>query len=332
LFLSRFGQVDVIDYRNKYNENSMRVIRECKSYDGFKSAVKDVFRAVPRRRLIQRFEQFIADKFNLAPVDSVKEYNVYVAGSDQIWNPNIVSDGVVFDDVYFLRGCNGIKVSMASSFGGYNLSHRNEGRVKELLNDYTAISVRESGAAVRLAETLGREVVNVLDPTLLLSKKEWSAEFEIEVKPEQPYILVYALKKCSEFYKIVEMYRRSMGIKVIVIDQDPSFSMFSSNYIMDAGPIEFLELFYNARFVITNSFHGVAFSVNFEVPFIAVKPVHSSNRVTDFLETVDLLGRYVTDSSPVAALLGQEVNFDSSRNILSTKRRDAAVFLGKSMC
>ncbi|MDO3385983.1 polysaccharide pyruvyl transferase family protein, partial [Gilvimarinus sp. SDUM040013] len=134
------------------------------------------------------------------------------------------------------------------------------------------ISVHEKDTQLLLQGLMGKDVHHVLDPTLLLSKDQWLETLEIKnkVNIKEKYILLYTVPKNPLIRNAVEYFSKKTGYKVVALDQGLSAGAKVDKQIRDAGPIEFLELFSNAAFVITDSFHGTCFSINLEKPFITV--------------------------------------------------------------
>ena len=157
------------------------------------------------------------------------------------------------------------------------------------------ISVREKDTQVLLQDVLGKDVHHVLDPTLLLSKKEWLETFKIKKigNKTEKYILLYTVPKNSLIRKTVDYFSMKTGYKVIALDQGLTAGAKVDRQVRDAGPIEFLELFCNASFVITDSFHGTCFSINFELPFVVVANGAHSNRIESLLSLLELESRLV---------------------------------------
>jgi hypothetical protein len=263
------------------------------------------------------------------------EFDVFVVGSDQIWNPAIVSETDQLDTRFMLDFVSDkLKVSYASSIGSYEYSAKQKKIVSSLLCSFDALSVRERDSADYLNSFLPPETKNVLDvvdPTLLHSKQQWLVFFGLpESDPIEQFILVYALKKDMLLKKTVEFYRSELGYKVITIDQDPLINYKTDNHIKDASPEEFIELFNSASFVITNSFHGTCFSVNFNKNFIVTTPPTSSNRISNLLLSLGLQDRFVTrdeDLSNIDTL----IDFVEPNKLLKNKREASLAYLEKAI-
>jgi hypothetical protein len=278
--LSRYGEVKIIDYKTEHLKKTMQVVKFGHSFRDFLRTAKDIFRLFPRYRLIKSFKEFQNKYF--IQTDEINNFNqlkalendfdIFVSGSDQIWNPKILEG---FDSAYFLNFIkNKKKISYASSAGSYVYNNLEKAQLKSYLEGFNHISVREDDLKVQCATILERDdIQTVLDPTLLLSKKEWLDAFKIKSNNATTnYILIYTLTKDTFTKEIINKITEILNMEVIAIDQDPFLGYKVNERKNNIGPIEYLELFANASFVITNSFHGTAFSINFNIPFISIRP------------------------------------------------------------
>jgi len=230
------------------------------------------------------------------------EFDIYVCGSDQIWNPEIISENRTIDPIYFLSfaGKKAKKISYASSVGHHNYTNKEKEEVANLLEDFELITTRENDGIKKLQEILpNRAIYHVLDPTLLLSKEEWLRALNIEIKePKEKYILVYSVPRTELIKKAIDYYAKKLNMKVVAIDQMLfSLSKKVDEHIKDAGPKEFIELFSNASFVITDSFHGTCFAVNFGKPFVSMFIGEKTNRVISLLDLFNIDNRIVNDEN-----------------------------------
>ncbi|WP_342243430.1 polysaccharide pyruvyl transferase family protein [Pseudomonas sp. OTU5201] len=340
--LSRFGEVEIVDYDNRHVSRSFDLIRFKLSFHGVLGAGKDFFRLLPRRRVINSFKAFISNNMRLTKTCSASElkkggagfFDCYVAGSDQIWNPACVSPDSILDPVYFLDFCpaGARKISYASSLGAYVFSDQEKLKLKEYLQGFSAVAVRERGAQLLLQEVLGRKVDHVLDPTLLLSKEEWlkSVGLTKERRDKEKYILLYTVPKVSLVRDVVDYFSEKIGLRVITIDQGLSAGARVDKHIRDAGPLDFIRLFSEAEFVITDSFHGVCFSLNFGKPFVAVSPGKYVNRIESLLSLVGLEDRLVKSVADFADF-SVDIDFKLAHEKLLAARGASLAVLSTSL-
>ena len=337
--LSRFGDVKIVDYKTEHLRKTMSLVRFGDGPRGVLRAAKDVLRLVPRKRLLDNFRRFFSENYRLS--ESVKNsedalnvfrnFDVMVSGSDQIWNPKVI-DGL--DPVYFLGGgasCR--RVAYASSSGSYRFSPAEWEVVRPYLERYDALAVREHDTADYLSRELGRNVGQVIDPTLLLSKHEWCQVINppTDNALQGKYILVYTLKKNKLVRDSVAYIARKLNMTVVAIDQDPYLGFKVDRHVNSAGPKDFVSLFLNASFVVTNSFHGTAFSLNFEKPFVVIEPESGVNRIEGLLEDVGLGGHLVNSLSNVDRALSCEFDYEKISCLLSLARRRSIDYLEASL-
>ncbi len=342
--LKKHGEVSIIDYRNVLTEDSLSYFRFSPSINGIKSFIKDVFRILPRVRAINSVNSFIENNFNLTEsvnsetIKSInfESYDAFVCGSDQIWNPKCISASGEIDANYFLKFAteNQLLMSYASSAGAHKYDEIELGHVKKYLSRFNHISVRERELSINLAKHIGRDVAHVLDPTLLLSREEWIqtllSDYKSDIDVSEKYILVYTVPKTKLLKDAIAFTKKVLGYKVISIDQGLYTSSSVDIQIRDASPVDFLYLFENASFVITDSFHGVCFSINFSKQFMAVSPGVYSNRIDSLLDLTDLRTKSVSSKIEIEAFDFKTYHTESL-TLLDKKRNESLNFINKAL-
>jgi hypothetical protein len=305
--LSQYGEVSTIDYDNRFLNHQLDIFRFDMSVHGIKMLVHDILRLPSRIRAVNRFRNFLRTNMNLTQkltADKLMQgkagkFDIFLCGSDQIWNPEIVSEDRSIDPIFFLSFANkgSKKLSYASSTGHHNYTEDEKKEIAKLLEDFDLITTRESDGVKKLQEILpNRDIHHVLDPTLLLSKEEWLEALDIKLEePKEKYILVYSVPRTELIRKAIDYYANKLNMKVVAIDQMLfPLSKKIDTHIKDAGPKEFVELFANASFVITDSFHGTCFAVNFCKPFVSVSAGKRANRIRSLLSLLDINERLVS--------------------------------------
>lgn len=228
------------------------------------------------------------------------DFDCFICGSDQIWAPTC------FDPHYFLDfvKCPEKKVAYAPSIG---LPEIENSYIKEqtadLCRSFGSLSTREESGSKIIRELTSRKVATVLDPTLLLTGEEWTEKLSLR-DTEEPYLLAYFLGKNSSYWKKVYEIAGERNLKVRVV---PVFKrdLNREGVILDAlGPAEFVEQIKNAKYVCTDSYHGLLFSVNFKVPFccferfsIADKE-NQNSRIYNILHLLNLENRLYVRRAP----------------------------------
>jgi hypothetical protein len=268
------------------------------------------------------------------PYDSIEklysaslDYDVYISGSDQIWNPHTNTNITP----YFLDFApkNKLKIAYASSFGVENIPEKYHYIYKKHLSKFDNIAVREKSGVEIVKKILNRRIQWVVDPTFLLSKNGWK-EIAIQPKFKESYLLLYVLTDSEYITRTAEVIAKNLGLKIVRICKNASKEDKGDHIlnIIDAGPKEFLGWFMNSSFVLTTSFHGTCFALNFEKSFFSILKNKKANnsRQIDLLTEVGLENRikYVNDEIKVDDLL-IDFNFVTVR--LQEKVRSSKIYL-----
>lgn len=290
----------------------------------------------------KRFDEFHA-KFNkLTPTvyPSVKslyeakfDYDVICIGSDQVWNYQKGYSLEPFFACFDKKGTK--KISYGSSIGLSEISAEAEEVFKKELSGFSSISVREQQASDLLQNLLKKDVDVVLDPTLILNSKEWLEVAKYDMCPKEKYVLVYivTIKPCNYVLDVARKVARERGLKIVRICRDayPEHSGSDIEEIMTAGPSDFVGLFANAEFVVTNSFHGTVFSINFSKPFYSViKSQHSTNsRLTSILRKLKLENRILSVGSPLPVVT--DIDFAEPAACLEAEREHSIGYIKNAL-
>lgn len=251
-----------------------------------------------------------------------EEFDAFVCGSDMIWSEEFSEDW----DFFFLNFAIKEKCfTYAPSFGKNQLSNRNKTKVAEYLKDIRRIACRENAGA-NLVRSLGRsDAIQVLDPTMLLTKEEWCERISDKSRIiEEPFVFAYlfgdATPKRKEFFNRVD---KQIG-KMCSL---PKFTKKEQNAfpVQGIGPWDYLRLFRDAEFIVTDTFHGLMFSIIFRKPFVVLKRTDGSNwakysdRMTSTLEMFGLSERYIEDTAEDLSIY-KNLDYNSYEEIISSKR------------
>ena len=243
--------------------------------------------------------------------------DIYMTGSDQVWGP--VADGS-YDSSYCLSfvGSENKKISYASSFGKIDFSEKLKNYYKEWLSGYGSVSVREK-SAVEILGKLKIKAEQVLDPTLLMDSNEWDKYAE-PIKHKN-YILVYQIhnnKRLDDYVKRIAEKK-----KVNIIRISPYLHQISrgGKFVWCPRVSKFLSYIKNANCLITDSFHGTAFAINYNVPFVEVLPNNNTEtRNISILQMTGLQNRILQDIDNVE-LIQQKIEYDNVNENLSYERK-----------
>ena len=324
-------EASVIDFQCQGNANGFepseieRSIASSKS-PFLKRAVKiTLFKLFTKKEYsikTKAFSDFRSKYLNIdSDLESLSEnYELFVCGSDQIWNPNI-TDGL--KDYYFGANKNqkGVRtVSYAASCGNVDdVCCSFEKPFFEMLSSLDKIGVREVSLDRYLKENNVESSCNI-DPTFLLSKDDYVNGFSLK-NTDKKYILCYALQKNPALKTAAEQISKRMGLPIIYVCGYIERKPHASNELFSVSPTGFLELLYNSEYVITNSFHGMAFSLIFEKNFNIVLPNSRASRLTDFLESLSLTNRICTaENINISDISYKEVNSLLNVNIEESKK------------
>ena len=277
----------------------------------------------------KRFHGFIKKKLNLSnriyknEEDFSKnppKADFYCTGSDQVWNSGWNEK---IDHPFFLDfETNGKKCfAYAASFGKGKLEDWEKEETKKLLMKYSDIAMREK-SGVEILENLGiHSGINVLDPTLLLSGNEWSKVASKKYKNKK-YIFVYNLNRNKKIDAYVEKLAKEKNLDIYYVSYALHEFYKKGKMKCNVKVEDFISLIKNATYVVTDSFHATAFSINFNTQFMIVFPEKYSTRVKSILEITNLQSRIVDDYNDVS-LANYEVDFDEANKILAEERRKA---------
>ena len=207
-----------------------------------------------------------------------EEYDLFFAGSDQIWNYRF--PGTNYDDYFLKFAQDSKKAAICGSFGVEDIPDEWKQTYIDGLSAFTHISVREDAGAKIVKDLTGRDVPVLVDPVMLLSKDEW---LRVAKKPRvdifKPYILKYYLGDETEEEKI-DNWAKENGYAVYELLNDRIPDLYS------AGPGEFISLIANAALVASDSFHCIAFAIIFRKPFVVYARRGSGNYMTSRLDTL----------------------------------------------
>lgn len=254
-------------------------------------------------------------------------YQYYIVGSDQIWNPDITCG---LRKVYFggFKNRNKQKViAYAASLGGPALSEQYNKEFSDLIKNVDAVSVRESAAIMYIKQFYSGKIFAVPDPVFLLNKKEWE---KIERLPDQDgYVVVYVTENNSMLSDYVKTLAKNHGLSIIRIENRIRIS--DEGLIVDylAGPSEFLGYIHKADYVVTNSFHAIAFSIIYHKKFVAFQHSSVGERITNVLRYYGLEDRLYQGNINVK--IDDMIDWDSIEEKIKKSASAAEEFLMKNM-
>lgn len=280
--------------------------------------LRNLYLGFPLKKKRNSFDSFWRSNYLLTHTYSdsrgLKEtpplFDEYVVGSDQVWNINYIKD----DNTFFLDFVpkDKEKLSYASSIPLKCLSEEKKKSIAYYLNGFKAISVREKGGFDFIRSFYKGNLQICVDPTLLLNKDDYqSFILESKFKYDKPFLLVYILNYAFDPYpyvnRLIEKVSLELGLSVICLDFSSKQRLNVKNKIHlhdSVGPNEFLWLFSHASFVITTSFHGTAFSINFNVPFYSIinNVENGDDRMISLIRQCGLNQRIIKKDTPIESI------------------------------
>jgi hypothetical protein len=276
---------------------------------------------------------------NLELVDEVMNYDLYLTGSDQVWNITIED----FDDAYFLNFVkNKPKIAYAVSQGAKNItSHTSEtGKYKNMIKDFDYLSVREPNGQKWLKDGFNIHSELVLDPTLLLNKLDYedAEEETVESFQNNKYIFVYATKISRDQERAIQNVAKKEGLEIVVWQSDTWLKKLGwlKGYILpkNQNPGKYLYLMKNAKYVFTASFHGLVFAAQYKKNFWVLQNDgmnhERDDRILSLLEKFNFTNRLLAEDGMYKEL-PKPVDYTDFDSILSVERANSFRFLDKAL-
>ena len=330
----------IIDYNYP---NAFQYARGTMPYEiTWKGRIAKCFWLKARWRRINRFSRFIRKRLNTTNFfpnqEKLRRYNfdfdVYVTGSDQVWN-TIHTKG---DTTFLLDFVNNQKkISYASSFGSISIENKYAEVFKKYLCKYEYISVREEMGRSLVQELINKDVPVVLDPTLLLEDKDWHGLISHSSLnlDKRKYILVYELHYALNPYplitEIVDSIRKETGYEVISIGEF-KYNKYEHTEYDELGPEDFVKLFAYASVVVTSSFHGTAFAVNFSKRLYSITDSNNDNRQKSLLNNLGLSNCIIDISESFEKIDYTQQETGQAQNKLALERKKSINYLSRALC
>lgn len=292
--------------------------------------VKNNVKRSRRRKFFEEFNMKYVKSSNRTRYEKLneeafaKEYDAFISGSDQVWNPNFHFNS----EFEFMTFAEPVKrYSYAASFGVDSIPEPYTENYKTWLGQMRKISVRELKGKDIVKDLAGKDALVHIDPTMLLTKEQY---IHIEERPLQKlperYLLVYFLgHKTSEYNSFINKVAEKEGLELIELSE------LSDNEFYDIGPQHFIYLFRHAKYICTDSFHGTVFSIIFEKRFTVFyrqsKEVPMNNRIQTVLDKMWLSERLfgkLTSEESMAEMDYREVN-----RRIEAEKKEAENYLGE---
>lgn len=307
-------EVETLVCKKNTTKDSLR-----KVYHAVKSILGD-----KQSKRMGRFNQFnkemiptrtIRNKTGLIPSEIAQEYDFFITGSDQVWNPDI---RLKEKDNFFLRFAKREqRICLAPSIATNEIPQTCMAEYQIGLNGFPYLSCREKNGAELISRIAGKECKNIIDPTLVIDAQAWR-EFSKPIPQEQPYILMFYLGMVPEKIRQLaqaEAQRRKLDIIEISSIKDKNFI---------SNPQSLVWLIDHAELVLTDSFHGAAFSINMNTPFLVFNRVSkkkAENRITSRI--VALTEKFCVSERYIEKDINEldfTCNFENGNKVLESER------------
>lgn len=318
----------IIDYRcDKVEKSYKNFMIESKGIKGVISAFYHFPIRYFRTKKFRAFENDLLRTTNeIYDKNTIKnaneKFDTFVVGSDQVWNGKLTGD----DSTYFLDfvADDKRKYSYAASLGDGKLSDEN----KNDLRNFSGISAREENTGKKISEMINREVTTVSDPVFLVEKREWEKLIDAITPPCKDYIFLYELheKKTRQF--ALELQKKT-GCEILMIPNDLRGGI-SAVKKYAPSVLEFLSFIYNAKYVVTDSFHVTAFSIIFNKDLYAVLKGGAlqglNSRIASILENCGLSDRMIGDKYDLS-LLPEQIDYNDVNEKIELLRKTSIAYL-----
>ena len=326
---------EIIHYCNQYMRQS-RHFRAQQTGSALKKRLRRAGRDFMHRSMYRRFRRFEAQmtQYPQKPISARKalealseRYAAVICGSDQVWNPEITGS----DPSYFLDFCgpDTRKLSYAPSFGMEQLPEAFCQKIRQPLSELDAISVREAKGAELVHDLCGREAQLVLDPVFLISASRWQA-LENTCDVSGDYLLLYSIHHGKDTLAFARSLAEERGLKLLILGGN-ALSCYrrreeSIQWVPDASPESWLWLIRNAACVVTDSFHGLAFSILFRRSFFIALQSRTNSRLEHLLSTLKLNDQIIRPE-----MIIHDPDYAEAERVLPELRESSLSFLRQAL-
>lgn len=290
------------------------------------------------RLFVEKYQNLSASKYHQVE-DFAKNppyYDAYVTGSDQLWNPDHCNGDPSF--MLDFAPEDALKISYAASIGSNMIPHELEPLYSNLLTRYKYIAVREKAGAELIHNLIGKEVKVVLDPTLLLNRDDWDKIAVTHRVVKKKYILCYFLNYSFNAFPYVDNLasdiQKQTGYEIVRLARPPHhLAVCRTTYKIGASPEEFLALVRDAEIVLTTSFHGTAFALNYGKPLFTIVGDRKSgdSRQVNLMHNLGLEKQILSLADPFPVVSEAMYDKGKEQNILERLRKDSKSYLENAL-
>ncbi|EOO04992.1 hypothetical protein IAW_05810 [Bacillus cereus str. Schrouff] len=318
--------VKVVDYRSENMKDRLYWTRALKkgNINALIYSPIIALRKLKFKRFNNKYITFSNRCSSIQDIQDLPSPFAFICGSDQIWNPEITNG---LDDAYFANfESPAIKVAYAGSVGKDEISDDLAVDLVDRVDQMNYIGIREKYLQNKLYSHGYKNITHVLDPTFLISK----SCYQQILKPtkQNNYVLIYAMSNTEKCIEIGKYIAKIHNLKTILVKGIKKKGV--DDVAMSPSPEQFLGLIQNADFIITSSFHGLAFSLIFEKQFYCVGSSEGrSSRLVDLLDSTDLYPRLVNNTYDCNK---PSINYSNVNVKLNYLKEISQKFLDNALC
>lgn len=249
---------------------------------------------------------------------------IYITGSDQVWG------GIAKENYLCFVPDNKRKISYAASFGKANISQKQKDIIKPWLQRLDYISVREK-SGVKICNDIGLDAKWVLDPTLLLDKKEYPINSH-KNKIVDVYCYFLNIESKDDVYwnkikQFIDQEKLSMQIACV----ESTIRLFPTNYVTIDKVEMWLSSYKNAKYILTNTFHGMVFAIIFHKPFLVLKQSRTgekqNERMYSILSLLNLENRFYSENCTIKEQINRKIDWNKVDNIIEKQKKDSIEYI-----
>lgn len=320
--LSKKFDASIINYSNKEIRKSYSIIKP----NNIKKTIKSLLFLRKNLKRNRNFKDAIKNHLILTSLSD--NYDVVIAGSDQIWNIELTGG---YDEVFSLELFeNAKKISYASSIGKESLITGNKEIYTKILSGLDNISVREESTKELLSELTNKNIKVNLDPTLLLTKEEWE-KYTLKNTINSKYIFSYFVAVTQDNYDALKYFSDKLNMPVLSYSENPKEKNILKNCYSD-GPFEFITNIKNANYIFTSSFHGVVFSILFNKQFICMIPKEKANRIINLLDKLNLSDRIIKNIDDLEKFdYNKKIDYSQVNKSLNKLREESIEWINEAI-
>lgn len=259
----------------------------------------------------------------------IPEADIYCTGSDQVWNSKW-NEGIDYSLFLDFLQEDKKRITYAASFGKAKLEENEKEETKRLISKYKYLAMREK-SGVDIIKELGikENVLQVLDPTLLLTGEEWQSLTSKKYQNKK-YIFMYNINRDKRLDKYAKNFAKSKKLPLIYVSYNYHEAFKYGKLKCNPKVEDFLSLIANAEYVLTDSFHCLAYSINFNKQVIISYPERFSTRLASIAELTGVTNR-VIDNYNNLSICDRKIDFEYANRMLENERKKSLEYLKKAI-